>query len=396
LSRGCYLVHGPRTISLVHLYDKTDDLETNRLKTFPHYKALDRLQPRRMSQHDSSTASNSGALKVAHPPFDSAYKALSSFAAAPAELNVQAARKVHLATTADTILAKLTNVKHREVIAAPVQDLSESPVTLALFESKTSQSKNRAVVLYCHGGGQVAGTRFFGVEMFLNMMPMQDDFVLASVEYRLAPEHRAPAGAYDCYTASVYLTENAAELGIDASKIVLYGISGGAGPAAATCILARERQYPSIRAQMLVIPMLDDRDTDAAHKQFPSGTNWTAVRNQAAWDMVLGSDRSALTDLQVPGRAKDLTNLPPAFIDVGECDVLRDSAVAYASRLWSHGGSCELHVWPGMYHGGHAFEPEVPVSKSATAAERDFLERVLGFERNVSDVVREGVTKSAL
>jgi acetyl esterase/lipase len=349
-----------------------------------------------MSQRESTTTSKIGATKVPHPPFDPAYKALSSFAAAPAELNVEAARKVHLATTAETILAKLTNLKHCEVIAPPVQDLSASQVTLALFESKTSQSKNRPVVLYCHGGGQVAGTRFFGVEIFLNMMPMHDDFVLASVEYRLAPENRAPAGAYDCYAATVYLAENAEELGIDASRIVLYGISGGAGPAAATCMLARDRQYPSIRAQMLVIPMLDDRDTDAAHKQFPSGTNWTAVRNQQAWDMVLGSDRTAPTDSQVPGRAKNLSNLPPAFIDVGECDVLRDSAVAYASRLWSHGGSCELHVWPGMYHGGHAFEPEVPVSKSATAAEKDFLERVLGFERSAAGVIREGVTKSAL
>lgn len=87
---------------------------------------------------------------------------------------------------------------------------------------------------------------------------MHDDLVFASIEYRLAPEHRAPSGAYDCYAATVYLADNATELGIDASKIVLYAISGGAGPAAATCIIARDRQYPAIRAQMLIIPMLDD------------------------------------------------------------------------------------------------------------------------------------------
>lgn len=98
--------------------------------------------------------------------------------------------------------------------------------------------------------------------------------------------------------------------------------------------------------------------------------------------MVLGPDRSAPTDIQVPGRAKDLSNLPPAFINASECDVLRDGAVAYASRLWSSGCSCELHVWPVMYHGGHPFEPQVRVSKSATAAEKDYLERVLGFEKN--------------
>jgi acetyl esterase/lipase len=337
-----------------------------------------------MSQHGSTTSKIETA-RVPHPPFDPDYKALSAFAAAPPGLDVEVARARHIAITADTILAKFAYLRHREVLAPPVLDLSESPVTLAIFESNTSQKKDRAVVLYCHGGGQVAGTRFFGVDVFMEtIMPVDDNLVLASVEYRLAPEHRAPAGAYDCYAAIVYLTEHAAELGIDASKIVIFGISGGAGPAAATCILARDRQYPSIRAQMLAIPMLDDRGTDAAHKQFPTGTNWTSQRNQEAWDLVLGPDRSAPNDIQVPGRAKDLSNLPPAFIDVGECDVLRDSAVAYASRLWSHGSSCELHVWPGMYHGGHAFEPQVHISIVANAAEKDFLGRVLGAVKDAS------------
>jgi acetyl esterase/lipase len=60
--------------------------------------------------------------------------------------------------------------------------------------------------------------------------------------------------------------------------------------------------------------------------------------------MVLGSGHSEPTNIQVPGRAADLSNLSPAFMDVGERDVLRDSAVAYTSQLWRHGTSCELHV----------------------------------------------------
>ncbi|KAH6529995.1 hypothetical protein HBI07_172350 [Parastagonospora nodorum] len=315
---------------------------------------------------------------IPHPPFDPAYQTPVALAGLPPDLDVNSLREGPLlAATAEPLLSKYTNLKHREVLAPPVQGLSDHTVTISLFETKTSKKTDRAVFLYCHGGGQVGGNRFFGVEVCMDtVLPVHDDLVFASVEYRLAPENRAPAAAYDCYAATVYIADHAAELGIDPSRIVISGLSGGGAPAAAACILARDRKYPPIRAQLLSTPMLDDRVTDVSHRQFPSGATWPAVRNSQAWDLVLGPDRAAPSDIQVPGRAQDLSNLPPAFIDVGECEVFRDSAIAYASRLWANGSSCELHVWPGMYHGGHAFEADVHVSKTANAAQKDFLDRV--------------------
>lgn len=70
-----------------------------------------------MSRNESGTTSSSGVIRVTHPPFDPAYKALSVFATAPPELDVEASRKNHVAATADTILAKFSNLGHREVIA---------------------------------------------------------------------------------------------------------------------------------------------------------------------------------------------------------------------------------------------------------------------------------------
>jgi len=58
-------------------------------------------------------------------------------------------------------------------------------------------------------------------------------------------------------------------------------------------------------------------------------TNATTV-NREAWDMILGAKRDSSTGIQVPGRLADLSNLPPTFINVGECEVFRDSAVAFA------------------------------------------------------------------
>jgi acetyl esterase/lipase len=105
--------------------------------------------------------------------------------------------------------------------------------------------------------------------------------------------------------------------------------------------------------------------------------------------MVLGTERESATGIQVPGRMADLSNLPPAYINVGECEVFRDSAVAYASKIWSVGGSCELHVWPGVYHGGMSFEPHVPVSQAAAAAEMEFMRRALGFPKGRSGHARD-------
>jgi len=203
------------------------------------------------------------------PPFDKAFTQ-----AAGIGISWQTLRQFTETTSPSTLLAAHPDIVHADIKIPAIEGLGENETTLAIFQSKTCGSRHRPAILFVHGGGQVVGNRFFGVEPFLNIVEDARDVVLVSVEYRLAPAHRAPAGAHDCYAAAVNLAENATELGIDASRILIYGVSGGAGPAAAACMLARERNHPSIRAQMLSIPMLDDRDSYSSHKQFEFGTVW--------------------------------------------------------------------------------------------------------------------------
>ncbi|KAH7083353.1 Alpha/Beta hydrolase protein [Paraphoma chrysanthemicola] len=311
------------------------------------------------------------------PSFDPAYKMAGGYPGAPDVSSVDALRANINASTAQAILTEFPNLTCTDISIPSVKDLGGEPVTVAIFQTKTSTSRNRAAILYAHGGGQIAGNRFFGPDQFFRVLPVNDDLVFASVEYRLAPEHPAPAGAYDFYSAAVYLAEHAAELRIDPSRILVHGLSGGAAPVATACLLARDRGYPSLRAALLSFPMLDDREHYPSHQQFQTGTLWCGKQNRSAWDMILAQSRDAPTELQAPSRAADLSRLPPVFIDVGECEVFRDGAVAYASKIWGSGGSCELHVWPGMYHAGAWVEPETPISKVATAAEKNFVEHPL-------------------
>jgi acetyl esterase/lipase len=297
------------------------------------------------------------------------------------DLEIEAMRKMTDASSPESLLAKYSHIIHTDFTLPAAKGLGDSPITLAIFQARHPRNTNRPVLYYIHGGGQVAGNRFFGMEKLVSFFPDDDDIVFASVEYRRAPEYRAPAGAYDCYAGLVYLAEHATELGIDPSRILIYGVSGGAPLAAATCILARNKQYPGICAQMLAAPMLDDRDSWPSVEQFETMTLWSGRTNRKAWDMVLGPDRGGpdVDDIRCPGRATDLSNLPPAFIDVGECEVFRDSAVAYASQIWKCGGTAEMHVWPGQYHGAFMAEPDVPVSRATAATEKSFIQRALGL-----------------
>jgi acetyl esterase/lipase len=78
-----------------------------------------------------------------------------------------------------------------------------------------------------------------------------------------------------------------------------------------------------------------------------------------------------------PGRATDLSGLPPAFVDVGSAEVFRDEAVAYADRLWAAGVQAELHVWAGGFHMFHGPAPAAALSVASVAARADWVRRTL-------------------
>ncbi|KAF1923126.1 alpha/beta-hydrolase [Didymella exigua CBS 183.55] len=322
------------------------------------------------------------------PPFDQSYKNASGFPNPDRTFDIRKIRQgMQVArTNASSIARKHPQYTHTDLLIPGIPGSSNSPITLALWQLPYSSSpeqkkwpNGRSVIYHIHGGGQIAGDRFLGLESVVSHFEPQENIVFASPEYRLAPEHRAPAAAYDVYAGLVYLVENAKELNINPSKIVLYGISGGAALAASAALLSRKIGGPRYCALVLDIPMLDDRGS-VSREQFDDGTVWQGWMDVKAWDAVLGDgDRNDGDGIRVAGRAEDLSGLPDVFIDIGACESMRDSAVAFASRVWKDGGRAELHVWPGVYHGGAMFEPDVPVSKEMTRTQRGFLQRVLGL-----------------
>ncbi|MFJ9582524.1 alpha/beta hydrolase [Streptomyces acidicola] len=237
----------------------------------------------------------------------------------------------------------------------------------------------RPVIYHTHGGGMIVGNNRLGVDMALDWA-RELDAVVVSVEYRLAPEHPHPAPVEDVYAGLLWTAEHAEEIGGDPERIVIVGASAGGGLTAALALLTRDRGGPRPLGQILMCPMLDDRnDTPSAHQMAGLGV-WDQKSNETGWTALLGDRRGGpdVSPYAAPARAEDLSGLPPAFLDVGSAETFRDETTAYASRIWQAGGVAELHVWPGGFHGYEGFAPQAALSQATVAARLAWLRRLVG------------------
>jgi acetyl esterase/lipase len=237
-----------------------------------------------------------------------------------------------------------------------------------------------ACLYFIHGGGMVLGDNRSGGVLGALAHAQQLGAAVVSVEYRLAPETPHPGPVEDCYAGLVWAVEHADELGLDPARVIVGGASAGGGLAAAVALLARDRGGPALLAQLLLCPMLDDRNETPSSYQMTGLGVWDREANELGWTALLGDARGGpdVSPYAAPARATDLSGLPPAFIDVGSAETFRDEDVAYATGIWQAGGQAELHVWPGGFHGFAGMVPDAAISKAAIAAQHGWLRRVLG------------------
>jgi acetyl esterase len=178
------------------------------------------------------------------------------------------------------------------------------------------------------------------------------DCIVVSVDYRLAPEHKYPAGLSDCFTATMWVCENAASFNGDPDRIAVGGDSAGGSFAAGVCLLARDRGGPKLVYQLMFYPMTDYYLPGTPSYE-ENGTGYFLTKAAIEWFMEHylpdGFDRA--DPYLFPLQSKDLSNLPPALIMTAEYDPLRDEGEMYATRLQEAGVPVHMQRIDGMMHG---------------------------------------------
>jgi acetyl esterase/lipase len=237
----------------------------------------------------------------------------------------------------------------------------------------TNRPDTLPALLWIHGGGYVLGN-IEGDDLLAKHLVTAVECVVVSVEYRLAPEHPFPAPVEDCYAALKWLATHIDELGVKQSRIAIGGASAGGGLAAGLALLARDRAEVEVAFQLLIYPMIDDRNLTQASETVPDTFVWSREDNLIGWRSYLGREPGGddVSPYAAALRATDLSGLPPAYIPVGELDLFLNENMAYAQRLLDAGVPTELHVYPGAFHGFEGLAPAAGVSQRM-AAERDHV-----------------------
>lgn len=209
------------------------------------------------------------------------------------------------------------------------------------------------VVMSFHGGGFWIGGGAAGMEAAdpgCRLMCLQLSAVVVHVDYRQAPEHRFPTPLEDCYAATCWVAEHAAELQVDVERIALCGPSAGANLAAGVALLLRDRGGPAPRMLMLMVPAADATMSSPSIVENGHGFDITSDMVDAIWSLYLGPDGDRTEPLASLLHHPDLSGLPPTHVAVGEFDPLRDDGLRLGERLTQSGVDVTVARYP-MGHG---------------------------------------------
>jgi acetyl esterase len=206
------------------------------------------------------------------------------------------------------------------------------------------------ILVFFHGGGWVIGnceTHDTPCRALANGAGC----IVVSVDYRLAPEHKFPIPAEDCYAATKWAALNAAGFGGDPKRIAVGGDSAGGNLAAAVAQMATDRGAPTLVFQLLLYPVTDCAYTTASYRTNAEGYLLTKDSMQWFWNHYLQNENDGQNPYASPLRGQRLSNLPPALVITAEFDPLRDEGEAYANKMKQAGVSVVHTDYKGMIHG---------------------------------------------
>jgi acetyl esterase len=282
----------------------------------------------------------------------------------------------------------LTPVQARAQVEATVAARPQEPAPIDSFEARTmpgpagdvsvnvyrplakdlaGDTDRPALLVYFHGGGHVFGNPGTHDCATRNLCAGAG-CVVVSVDYRKGPEDRFPAAVDDAYGITKWCSDNADELGIDATRIAVGGDSAGGNLACVVAMLARDSDGPSIAFQLLVYPVADYTCASGSYERYAKGYGLLEADTMLWFQGHYLSDASQAQDWRAsPLKAQSHANLPPALFQLAEYDVLHDEGLALAEAMKAAGTEVTLTDYAGMIHGFFTLTPIVDGATEAQA-----------------------------
>lgn len=278
---------------------------------------------------------------------------------------VPEARAAMRARMAETPRATMNRIEDR---ATP------NGIPVRLYWPSQAEQARPALVFY-HGGGFVLGDLDM-VDGSCRSLANESGCIVASVDYRLAPEYRFPAAADDSYAAYQWLRAEAGTLGVDPSRIAVGGDSAGGNLAIVSSLMARDRREPMPAFQLLIYPVADSNCDSPSYAEFATGYGLTADAMRYYWRNYLADPADGRNPYASPLLA-DLNGLPPAFVLTAEFDPLRDEGEALAGKLVEAGVSVALRRFDGQIHGFFHLGHIIPGGREAISEAASALRNAL-------------------
>ncbi|NYG38133.1 alpha/beta hydrolase [Janibacter alkaliphilus] len=256
----------------------------------------------------------------------------------------QARRAVRTGPPASWVTGPMAPGVTLETIAVPVRGCEQVRVVL----HRPATPGPHPLLVHLHGGGFAIGS----VEVFTpfcTQVAARADVLVASVDYRMAPEHVAPTAAHDAIDVTGWLVEHAGELGARADRLGVTGDSAGGNLATVVAQHLRDEGCAGLRHQALVYPSPDltDREVEELDRHFPVLTPALMRVFRGAY---LGDGQDERDPLVSPAHGR-LDGLPPTLVQTAENDPLRPDGEAYAQALRAAGVEVRLTCYRGAPHG---------------------------------------------
>ena len=236
------------------------------------------------------------------------------------------------------------------------------PVACELHRPAQVADENAPAILYFHGGGHVTGS-LSTHRLACRQLAFESDAVVIAVDYRLAPDHKFPAGIEDSLAAYDEIAARAEELGIDPSRIAVGGESAGGNIAA---VIAQQRRdaSPAPCFQLLLVPWLNLSEYSRSYELFESGFHLSKQLMDWYTAHYLNGPEDALSPLASPSLG-DVVGVCPAAVFVAGFDPLRDEGLAYAAKLEAAGVPATARCFESLIHPFMNVAGRVPAARAA-------------------------------